>query len=160
MGTKGGPKKKPTALKKLNGTLRKSRVLTDEVQPDLIELYPEPPDILNEEARDEWRLVMPQLVELNIIAKVDMAMFTAYCIECGTYIHAQRVLNEEGMITSAANGTLMQHPMNNIKNAALKNALKIATEFGFTPSSRTSIGAPKKEVKDPLEELMKQAAGQ
>jgi P27 family predicted phage terminase small subunit len=157
--SKPGVKKKPTALKKIKGTLRKDRTLPNEMQPETISLYPPAPVFLGDAATKEWELIIPQIVDLGILAKVDMAMITAYCIEWGTYIEAERQLQDEGRMTHAANGTVMQHPLNNLKNAALKQAIKLATEFGFTPSSRTSIGAPQKEKKDPFEELLKQANG-
>ena len=39
-------------------------------------------------------------------------------------------------------------PLQTISKQALESALKIATQFGLTPSARTKISAPKLEIKD------------
>lgn len=156
---KTGPKKKPTKLKVLEGTFRKDRALENEIEPEPLSLYPDPPDILNEFGRDEWRIVVPQLQSMGILATVDMAMLTAYCLEWGVYMECEDTLRKQGRMTVAANGTEMVHPLDNVKARSFKAALATAREFGFTPSSRTGIGGPKPKEKDPLEELMKLASG-
>lgn len=142
---------------KRQGTLRPSRRLPNEIQPEIILLDPEPPDFLNEFAREEWRLVLPQLRVMGILATVDMAMITAYCIEWGIYVEMEMHLQKNGRISEAGNGTPIQDPMNNLKNASLKFAIKIASEFGFTPSSRTNIGATDKKKDNRVSNLVERA---
>lgn len=148
-------KKKPTELKILKGTARKSRLLPNEIQPKKVEEYPMPPDFLEEEAQKEWHVVVPQLKEIGLLAYTDMSMLTSYCIEMGNYFKHSKELKTTGVLDETANGTLIQHPLVGIKNKCLENARKMATEFGFTPRSRTGIGGPQKQDYDPLEDMQK-----
>ena len=149
------PSKKPTELKILKGTARKSRLLPNEIQPKKVEEYPLPPNYLSEEAQIEWHVVVPQLKELGILAVTDLSLVAAYCNEMGEYIRTVKELKASGNTMCTSNGNEIQHPLVGIKNKCFSNLTKMATEFGFTPRSRTSIGGANKESVDPFENLLK-----
>jgi P27 family predicted phage terminase small subunit len=142
-----GRKKIPTAIKKAQGTLVKSRTLENEMQVEQINFIPEPPDYLNEFGRMEWQTVACELLEKQMLHMVDLALLSAYCNEMGIYLECYNKINKEGAIerTYDKDGRLRASkakPEIAMARNALDRALKIAVQFGFTPSSRASIPQP------------------
>ena len=143
-----GRKKKPTQLKKIQGTLRKCREIENEMQVDLCEKIPDPPIWLSEIGKTEWLKVTNQLFNLQMLHTVDLKMVEAYCNEISLYIECEQALREGGRIDEFFNGEgdvvrRQAKPLIKMKNDALANALKLATQFGITPVARANISAPK-----------------
>ena len=57
-----GRKKLPTNLKKIQGTLEKSRLVENEMQVELCVSIPEPPELLSEIGRGEWEKVTSSII--------------------------------------------------------------------------------------------------
>lgn len=133
--------RKPTELKKTLGTFTKTRNLTNEFAPDLVTDF-EAPDFLSVNQKKVFTSLASRLVEQNLFSVMDFDMIVSYSIEYDRYIEAIKkskkliVINEKG--ESIVNRYL------SIANEALKNVIKISTEFGLTPASRSRVsGAPK-----------------
>ena len=142
-----GRKKLPTAMKIMQGTLEKSRVIENEMQVDLLSELPEAPDLLSEIGIAEWYKVTTQLFNLKMLHDVDQSLILAYCNEMSLYIESELELRENGRIDNFknSNGDLVRSqakPLVKVKNDALANALKLAVQFGLTPVARTNISAP------------------
>ena len=142
-----GRKKKPTQLKKIQGTLRKYREVENEMQVDLCEIIPDPPIWLSKIGKSEWEKVTNQLFNLQMLHVVDLKMVEAYCNEMSLYIECEQALREGGRIDEFFNaeGDVVRRqakPLIKVKNDALANALKLAVNFGITPSARANISAP------------------
>tara|TARA_R110002020_G_scaffold470398_1_gene696269 strand:- start:11022 stop:11498 length:477 start_codon:yes stop_codon:yes gene_type:complete len=142
-----GRKKKPTQLKKIQGTLRKYREVENEMQVDLCEIIPDPPIWLSKIGKSEWEKVTNQLFNLQMLHVVDLKMVEAYCNEMSLYIECEQALREGGRIDEFFNaeGDVVRRqakPLIKMKNDALANALKLAVNFGITPSARANISAP------------------
>jgi len=151
---KAGRKQKPLELKKLHKTLRKDRQDGKGVPATVIDFIPPAPSILNKYGKEEWNIIVPQLRELGLLAKTDMAMVKAYCINWGRYVALEHELSKGDRKFTTDKGNVIVHPMHYVQQDALKAAIKIATEFGFTPSSRAGIKVPKRKATDPLDELI------
>jgi P27 family predicted phage terminase small subunit len=142
-----GRKKLPTAMKIMQGTLEKSRVIENEMQVDLLSELPEAPDLLSEIGIAEWYKVTTQLFNLKMLHDVDQSLILAYCNEMSLYIESELELRQNGRIDNFknSNGELMRSqakPLVKVKNDALNNAMKLATQFGLTPVARANISAP------------------
>jgi P27 family predicted phage terminase small subunit len=150
------PKKKPTALKKLHGTYRADRALENEFTPMVSSSVPLPPHDLNEWGRVEWNRIVPQLIDYGLFTEFDKSMLYSYCNEYGKYVEYETILKEKGRIKKAPSGYPMINPLESMAQRALKNAITIATQFGFTPSSRTGIQAGSgNQFKNPFDLLKK-----
>ena len=142
-----GRKRKPTKIKELQGTLKGERVLENEMQVDLVSDIPEAPELLSTIGVAEWYKVTTQLFNLKMLHDVDQSLILAYCNEMSLYIESELELRQNGRIDNFknSNGDLIRSqakPLVKVKNDALANALKLATQFGLTPVARANISAP------------------
>ena len=142
-----GRKKLPSKLKEMQGTTVPCRTVENEMQVDIVKDLPEPPDWLSEIGKQEWNKVTQQLFNLKMLHQIDLRLIEAYCNEMSLYIESEQLLRNKGRIQAFKNtdGTLKHTqavPHQKIAKDALAAALKIATQFGLTPTARASISAP------------------
>lgn len=74
-----GRKKKPTQLKKLQGTLKAERVLENEMQVSLVSEIPFAPEWLTEIGSEEWNNVCSELHGKGMLHHIDLRLIEAYC---------------------------------------------------------------------------------
>ena len=150
---KRGPAPKPTELKRLAGNPGKRPLNESEPKPTGT---PACPSWLGKEAKAEWKRILPALVELNLIGKVDRAALAAYCVSFATFREAEEAIQKHGYIFSTENGYLQQRPEVGIRSKALEQMRQFLSEFGMTPSSRTRLVVPPpKEIElDPMSEFL------
>ena len=153
-----GRNRKPTALKIHEGTFREDRAIENEMMPALLVGIPSPPPFLSAIAKKEWRSVCGELLELDMLHRVDLPLLASYCQEMATYIEANKNLRKEGYVLSIerqdGSSYCMPNPWASIKNKSLENALKIAGKFGFTPSDRSRIAATPGDKDSEFAEMM------
>jgi P27 family predicted phage terminase small subunit len=142
-----GRKKLPSKLKEMQGTTVPCRTVENEMQVDLVKELPEPPEWLSEIGKQEWNKVTLQLFNLQMLHQIDLRLIEAYCNEMSLYIETEQLLRNKGRIQAFKNtdGSLKHTqavPHQKIAKDALAAALKIATQFGLTPTARASISAP------------------
>tara|TARA_R110001599_G_scaffold97476_1_gene251351 strand:- start:2713 stop:3183 length:471 start_codon:yes stop_codon:yes gene_type:complete len=141
--------KKPTKVKELQGTLQPCRTEKNEMKVSEIISMPSAPDFLNEQGAKEWELVTNELANIKMLHLTDLSVLAAYCNEMGTYNaiaqemggnYTERTYDKDGKLRASKIA-----PKYKVMQAALQNALKIATQFGFTPSSRGSLSMPEQD---------------
>ncbi len=144
-----GRKKTPTKLKELKGSLRKCREVSNEMQTTNVVSMPKAPSFLNKQGADEWDLVTNELANIKMLHLTDLSILAAYCNEIGIYRDiAQELQGNFTEQTVDKDGRLRSSkiaPKYKVMQNALQNAMKIATQFGFTPSSRASLSMPEKD---------------
>jgi P27 family predicted phage terminase small subunit len=156
-----GRKPVPTELKLLRGNPGKRRLNREEPKPD--PKAPGMPVWLSNEARAEWRRVVPELERLGLAAKVDRAALAAYCETWATFVAAEQTIHKHGIITMRvteitaedADGNPIEIHVTPTKNPAVIIARDAAaqvrafcSEFGLTPSARTRLQTPEAEDGD------------
>lgn len=135
---KPGPPPKPTALKLVQGNPGRRPLPENEPTPVVAE--PEWPDELAEDARAEWRRVAPQLLALGMLSKLDRAALSAYCVAWARWLQAEQHIKVHGPIVAAPRtGVPMQNPFLSVANKAMDQFLRLAAEFGMTPSARSRV---------------------
>lgn len=151
-----GAKPVPTAVKNLRGTTRPDRGSTNEPKVNALEEVPDAPDWLNAWAKDEWAIVIAWLMTIKMIGTIDLSIVAAYCQQMGIFRESEDMLKVPGSrVITTDKGYEMPSAWVTIGNKALMQALKIATEYGLTPSSRSRINLPKDEDEnDPLSDLI------
>jgi len=151
---KGRPPK-PTRLKQLAGTDQPCRLLPNEMEVARLVNIPSPPMQLSEQGLIEWEIITGELHSKKMLHLVDLSIIAAYCNEMALYIETEKILLLNGRIDEFYNdeGMLIRRqgkPEQKIAKDSLATALKIAAQFGLTPSARTRISMPAQGIK-PLE---------
>jgi len=145
-----GRKSIPTKVKQIRGTFRQDQSVTNEMIPSRVDGIPKPPTILVKEAATLWNETVKELYELDMLHGVDLPLLAAYCQEMATYFECSAYIQDKGKTYEDSHGNPHTRPEVIIQRNSLDRALKLATQFGFTPSARCKIEAPAKQDKDSL----------
>ena len=144
---------KPTALKLLHGTARPDRVLKNEPQPEIGR--PTRPHWLLPEAKREWSRIVPELLRLGLLAKIDRAMISMWCQCWGMYVEAVRDIRKNGTAFRTEKGYEGQRPSVAVMNKMIERMTALSARFGMTPSDRSKISVPQGEDKDEFAEFIR-----
>jgi P27 family predicted phage terminase small subunit len=133
-----GRKPLPTEVKRVRGNPGKRPLNDREPQPRRV--VPRCPDFLDEDAKREWRRVTRLLERNGIVTELDGPTLMAFCQAFSRWAVAERNLQKYGtVILSPDKNFPIQSPYLSIANMAMEQMVKIATEFGMTPSSRSRV---------------------
>lgn len=128
--------RKPTAVKRLQGTLQPCRTNKNEPIPqtDLKTLVA--PDYLCESAKEIWTFAVDQAPE-GMLSSLDLAIFTQWVVCFDSFIKLNNRLNETGVIDE--NGKVSDVLHHVTKTAAI--LCRLENELGFTPASRSKVAS-------------------
>jgi P27 family predicted phage terminase small subunit len=160
---------KPTALKKLQGTINVTRQNKYEPQPET-DLDPVPPDFLTPSQKEGWAYVMRHAPR-GLLKALDRSVLVIW-VEAEdrhrTAMMTQAKLdsgNQMPLLTKGKDGFPISSPYLRIMNHASLVMLRCVMELGFSPASRPRIqlipghAAPMIEGEiDPWDELAKDVA--
>jgi P27 family predicted phage terminase small subunit len=142
-----GRKPKPTRLKALTGNPGKRPLNPDEMRPN--PEIPECPPELSQAARAEWDRLTGELGKFRIITALDRAALASYCSAYGMWLEATQAVRTHGLMVKSPSGYPVQSPYVSIVNRQAEIMMRIASEFGFTPASRSRIHTPKENDDEP-----------
>jgi P27 family predicted phage terminase small subunit len=151
-----GRPRKPTQMKKLQGTFRKDRSLQNEMKVDLMKDF-EIPDDLPDLGKKEWKKITEQLRSAGVLTEVDRGALWALCNEWAKYKEAEEIIRQEGSILLfGKNKYPMANPREGLSAKYFKQYREMAIQFGLTPSSRTRVSGVQKSEKpeDPMAEAI------
>ena len=133
-----GRRPKPTELKILHGNPGKRALSQGE--PDCDVVLPEPPEHLNEVAREEWGRVGRLLLQFRLVSELDRAALAAYCVCYARWVDAEQKVIRHGTIVLSPNKQFpMKSPYLTVAESALEQMRKLLVEFGLTPSARSRL---------------------
>ena len=136
-----GRRPKPTRLKVLTGNPGKRPLNPNEPQPE--PTMPECPPELGPAAQREWTRLVSELSSLNMITSLDRAALATYCGAYALWAEATEAIQKFGAMVKSPTGYPMQSPYISIANRQAEIMMRIASEFGFTPASRSRISVPR-----------------
>ncbi|WP_077616920.1 phage terminase small subunit P27 family [Caenibacillus caldisaponilyticus] len=114
-----------------------------------------PPAWLNDVAKKEFKRIVKEMQELEILTNVDVDALALYCDAYASYIECTRIIDEEGMMVEytnkAAETNKVPHPLLTKKKQLAEQMKALATEMGLTPASRAKLAMPKEQPKEPTE---------
>ncbi len=136
---KGGVRrKKPTALKVLQGTARPDRCPANEPKPKPI--APEPPAWLDRTGKATWRKYAPMLERLGLLTEADGESLAAYCAAVSRYVAATKRLKK---VTRENPDDIEAIRKAEISVEKAEQSMRLlSNEFGLTPASRARINLP------------------
>ena len=141
-----GPPPKPTRLKVAAGNPGKRPLNPAEPQP-AVEV-PRCPAWLPKRAKAEWRRITPELHRLGLVALIDQAALSAYCVAVAEVEQATATLEAEGRVCvwpifdkqgEKLGERLKAHPCVAMQRDAMAKVKAFVSEFGLSPASRTRV---------------------
>jgi P27 family predicted phage terminase small subunit len=109
---------------------------------------PDPPEILDDYAIQEWRRVTPVLAGLGILCRLDRALLAAYCTSYSQWTVAREEMRKRvemgGVLASLVDvtkaGNVVQNPLVGIANKAARDMVRYGELLGMGESARARIG--------------------
>ena len=144
-----GPKPKPVELRVLHG---KAADKAREQIPQPRRALPRCPASLDGVAAECWRRLARELYDAGLLSNIDRDALANYCIAFARHQKAEEMIAKSSEMLKAADekdsagnitrvGGFYQNPWLSIANKAAETMLKLAAEFGMTPSSRSRVKA-------------------
>jgi P27 family predicted phage terminase small subunit len=79
---------------------------------------------------------------LRLLTQLDRAALATYCGAYGLWAEATEAIQKYGVMIKSPQGFPIQSPYLSIANRQAELMMRIASEFGFTPASRSRISTP------------------
>jgi P27 family predicted phage terminase small subunit len=155
----------PTAVKKLRGNPGKRKM--NDAEPAPVLGVPEMPKGLGKVAAAEWRSIVPDLLQLGVLTKVDGKALAAYCHAFERWFAAERDVAKYGVIVEepilvAGVATdyvrLKKNPACGVSETAMKIMKSFLIEFGMTPAARSRVRIEKPKAEDPFDAYLKKSS--
>jgi P27 family predicted phage terminase small subunit len=102
-----------------------------------------PPE-LSPTARQEWDRLAPELAAAGRLTPFDRGPLAAYCTAYALWAEGVDALQRYGTVMKSPNGYPVQSMYLSIVNRQVEIMIRIASEFGFTPASRSRLPSPSK----------------
>ena len=136
-----GPQRKSNAFKVLEGSKGAVKGAKGVFRPE--PKAPICPTWIDEDAKREWRRIVPLLSEHRLLSKVDRTALAVLCQAYAEFKYATKMLRAEGRTVVSSTGYVQQHPYVVIQNKAINVIKTFCTEFGLTPGARGRVTIPK-----------------
>jgi P27 family predicted phage terminase small subunit len=141
-----GPPPKPRALAIAEGNPGERPL--NGFEPEPRKKRPKCPPHLSEEARREWRRLVPILERMRVLTEADGLALANLCMQYSTMIKAQRLLEKSGLLFKTKSGYVQQSPLVAIVASCVDQVSKLCRDFGLTPASRTRLTVEKEANSD------------
>jgi P27 family predicted phage terminase small subunit len=86
--------------------------------------------------------IVGELAALRLLTNLDRAALAAYCGAYALWAEATEAIQKYGAMIKSPQGFPIQSPYLAIANRQAEIMMRIASEFGFTPASRSRIATP------------------
>jgi P27 family predicted phage terminase small subunit len=90
-------------------------------------------------ARQEWDRIVGELTSLGVLSSFDRGPLAAYCNAYALWIEATEAVQKYGAMIKSESGYPSQSPYLAVVNRQADIMMRIASEFGFSPASRSRI---------------------
>ena len=132
-----GPRSKPTHLKIIEGNPGK-RPLHSRA-PKQPSNRPIAPSWLSDDAKTEWRFIVPKLDAAGIITKLDRTTLAVFCEEVATFVEATEWVQSKGILVSGQKGEAVKNPALQIQRDSARLIATYSRMFGFSPVDRANM---------------------
>ena len=146
-----GRKRKPTALRVLEGNPGKRPINKSEPKPRPI--LPKCPAWFDELAKAEWKRLAAILEPLAMATEADWEMVGAICLAWSELQRATVILNEHGLTYEGKEGPKPRPEVAIARNARAQIKM-LGSEFGMSPSSRSRLSFNPKEPEEGMAALL------
>ena len=137
----------PAEIKRMHGTYRPDRDKQSAIQSVPMSVRPAIPDSLKDTGVAKWNEWVDILESLKLLERRYLDALEMYCRAWDRLVHYEGVIQEQGEFTVAESGYICAHPATALAKQAREEIRRYQTEFGFTPSSASSVATIKKAEK-------------
>lgn len=149
-GNSGRPAK-PAALHILQGNRSRKNfqeLIAEVKEPAVPVCAPPMPDVLTGEAAEEWGRIIPDLIALGLVSRLDLMSLATYCMAYADWLRYQRLIADRnsasadqlgGDIQTFKTGAQQMHVLRQLANDAEKRANTAGAAFGFSPMARRNL---------------------
>jgi P27 family predicted phage terminase small subunit len=142
-----GRPRKPTALKILHGA-QPCRINRQEpIAPAWSAICPEH---LGPLGRAAWDSVTASLDSMGVLTAADAEAVSLYAAAYQLYRSALDKVERDGLICESDSGVVKPHPLLPQINECRSQMVRLLSQFGMTPASRSSLRVGAKTEEDPL----------
>jgi len=134
---------KPDILKKLQGTDTPSRLNAEQPEFDTVDNAASP-DYFNELETKVWDSIVPQLIKTKLFQTIDQSSLVILCQNLATY-HSLHSMTRGKLGRMQGNKLVCDneaYKLFQIQQAALKTAIDLMKQYGFTPVARQKMTVP------------------
>ena len=142
----------PAEVRRATGNARNQPIPDPVPVGDQLYDLPDPPEELGDVAKQVWREVGPDLVDVGVLRSSDLIAFEAMCQAVDRMRAAANVLRRDGVTSEGSMGQVRAHPALDIERQAASEFRQWATRFGLDPSSRTKLGAERESQGDVVDD--------
>lgn len=154
-----GRKSTPSKILQLRGGTRHSHKPARDQEPQPPEKMPPCPKVLDKIAKKEWRRAGKLLMDIGLLAEIDMVTLAGYCDAYSRWYQATEKVHEMGMVFKKTDGTPGLNPYLRVAREAFEQMMKNACLCGMSPSSRASLKVEKPKPRSKMEEFMARKGG-
>jgi P27 family predicted phage terminase small subunit len=90
-------------------------------------------------ARQLWRSLSRELVELGTLAGCDLPLLERACVAFARHVEAEGILDAEGAVTTSDRGVTREHPAAGASRRWLAIFERLATRLGMGVASRSAV---------------------
>lgn len=105
---------------------------------------PAAPKWMTDEARAEWKRIIPRLIEDRIITRADLTGIENYCVAVGRIREIEALFRVQPL----------DKVLFGMQNRAMQTARQLAAEYGLSPVSRARVGSVADNDDDEINPLM------
>ena len=134
----GGRPRKPTAVKKLQGTLQKCRANPAEPTPQNDLKAMTPPEYLTDSAKEIWAFALSQAPE-GMLSTLDFGIFSEWAVVYDQFLTISESVKKGGTLRRETDGELVPSPLLSKLHSTITLLRGLQSDLGFTPSSRSRV---------------------
>lgn len=151
-----GRKPIATAIKEASGAFVKDPQRRNKHEPEAKRGWPVAPKHVTSDpvANECWINVCTTLDELAILTTADQSLMALYCSTYSQWLWLAEMVKDGNCTTLNSNGNAAVSPEAQQVHKYADRLLKMMSELGLTPSSRSRLHVKKEEETDPFTEWM------
>jgi len=157
--SKRGTKTQPINVLKLKGTFREDRHVGAALEAKLSHEPPAPPAHLSDDDKKEFTRVANQLAAVGLCTELDVEAVELFVVTSRGVREVREELESEGCVVETTKGGTQMNPLARILDQRIATLKWCLSQFGMTPSARSSLHLADKKKAEDDEEAVSKACG-
>ncbi len=101
---------------------------------------PARPKQLDGEARKEWNRIVPILMGMHALTKLDRGVLIRYCRAHADWMELDQQIGNTGRLIKGQKGELVRNPLWLLRRDAADEARTLGVQLGLSPAARQRMG--------------------